>query len=425
MSFQRVGIDQASGPSQGWPGARREFVIFSGSNTRAVVAFCRVLAARGLAIRIIARTANDPILKTRYRRNVAAVRALERLDLDDIDRCIQEVRRTAGDVELVVSPASEFLNLFLLENRDFFASRGCAIPLVDLDLYRCVSDKQSFARICQAEGVATPRGLAIYPLPPFPFVAKPVHNVTAGRRSLYPHLIHGPDDLARFWASENSADFYFEEFVVGPSFYLLYYLSRRGEVTVFSQQNLLQQPGGKSIVLAQAAQAHREPIAGQLAAILQGLGFWGLAMVEVIRRAQGEAGRGAEYVFIELNPRFWGPFQLLLNAGSPIIDRFVEDQLNLRSGLDAPGGTGLLDQRESGLDTPGGTGLLDRRSYLWLGGIVESWAGGGRLAWHVEPPRRRAWFVARHLGSDVYLRADSAGLFAHELIGAARKKKQP
>ena len=374
----------------------RAFLIFSGSNTRAVVTFCRALASRGLGVHIVARTHQDPIFRTRYRRNVVAMRTLDRLDFADVDRCIREARLKTGAQEFVISPASEFLNLFLLENPDFFASRGCNIPLVDLDLYRRVSDKHSFSRICQGQGVSIPREVSLDTFSYFPFVAKPRHNVLADKRSLYPYLIHGAEDLATFRQNENVADFYFEEFVVGPTFYLLYYLSRHGEVTAWSQQNLIQQPGGKSIVLAKAAQIHDDPIAERFIDILQGLGFWGLAMIEIIRRDD-------EMVFIELNPRFWGPFQLLLNAGSPIIDRFIDDQLDLQ-----PSTYPLPAHPEA--------------SYLWLGGMAESRAVGKKLKWHISPPRHRTLFVASHLWSDVYLRPDTTGLFFHELSQAIRSR---
>ncbi len=377
--------------------AARVFLIFSGSNTRAVVAFCRALAARHLAIVIVARTEEDPILRTRYRRNVVAVRALNQLDFADLDRCLHQARRTTGAQQFIVCPTSEFLDLFLLENREFFASRGCILPLVDRDLYRSVSDKHSFSRICQRQGIAIPRPIALEASPKFPFVAKPRYNITADQRSLYPHLIFDATDLAAFHSNETSDDFYFEEYVVGPSYYLLYYLSRRGAVTAWSQQNLAQQPGGKSIVLARSAQIHSQPIAARFVEILHGLGFWGLAMIEIIRQ-------GEDDVFIELNPRFWGPFQLLLNAGSPLLDAFIDDQLDL-----APAAYPAPARPQAG--------------YLWLGGMAEAWATGRALRWHDgAPQQRRALCIARQLRSDVYARPDTAALFFHELKRAARRR---
>lgn len=376
--------------------AIRAFLIFSGSNTRAVVAFCRALAARKLTIAIVARTGEDPILRTQYRRNVVALRTLERLDFADLDRCIGEARLKTGIQEFVICPVSEFLNLFLLEHGEFFASRGCTVPLVNYDLYRRVSDKHSFSRICYSHGIPIPRAVALETRPKFPFVAKPLYNITAEKRSLYPHLIFAADDLAAFHHNENADDFYFEEFVVGPSYYLLYYLSRRGEVTAWSQQNLAQQPGGKSIVLAKAAQVHSQPIAVRFVEILRRLGFWGLAMIEIIRQ-------GDDYVFIELNPRFWGPFQLLLNAGSPLLDAFIDDQLELAPrAYPAP--------------------TRPQASYLWLGGMAESWAAGKALRWHDGAPKRRTLFMASQWRSDVYARPDTAALFWHELKMAARRR---
>ena len=367
----------------------KAFLVFSGSNYRAVVAFCRVLDARGLDIHIVARTQQDLIFRTRYRRNVVAIRALDRLDFADLDRCILEARLKTGVSEFILGPTSEFLNLFLLENSQFFASRGCTIPLVDLNLYRRVSNKHSFSRICQSKDVSIPREVFIEASPHFPFVAKPRYNITTGKRSLYPYLINGMEDLAFFRQSENTADYYFEEFVAGPSYYLLYYLSRDGEVTAWSQQNLVQQPDGKSIVLAQVAQIHHDSVSAKFVEILQDLGFWGLVMIEVIQR-------DGEYVFIELNPRFWGPFQLLINSGSLVIDRFINEQMNRQP-------------------SPSPSSVRLDASYMWLGGIAQSMASGRQLTWHIDPPRHRTFFITRHLHSDVYLRRDTARLFFHEM----------
>jgi hypothetical protein len=106
-----------------------------------------------------------------------------------------------------------------------------------------------------------------------------------------------------------------------------------------------------------------------------------------------------EFVFIELNPRFWGPFQLLINAGSPIIDRFIEDHLSLPSRFST---------------------AQPKASYLWFGGMLGSLAVGKELQWYINPPQRRACFVARHWRSDVYLHRDSGKLFIHEIADAAR-----
>ena len=220
------------------------------------------------------------------------------------------------------------------------------------------------------------------------------------RQQLDAHVAACPDcaaDLAAFLRSEQTADFYFEEYLTGESYYLLHYLWQDGRVTSFSQQNLLQQAGGKSIVLARPAQLHRQPVAESYVRVLRQLGFWGLAMIEVIRR-------GDEFVFIELNPRFWGPLQLTVDAGAGILEAFVADQL---------GRPEFGSQARAG-DAP----------YLWLNGLLANRRAGKQPRWHVPPPAHPKRFLLRHLTHDIYLRRDTLGLFAHELVSVLRTTGQ-
>jgi predicted ATP-grasp superfamily ATP-dependent carboligase len=348
---------------------------------------------RGIEPCIIARTSNDPILRTSYRRFVASIRRVEALDTGDIDVCIRETRSKNDADEFVVCPTSEYFNLYVLENIDFFHRHHCTIPLVNLDLYRAVSDKHSFSGICQEQGISVPKRLTLENQVGFPLVAKPYVNVTSDKKSLYPHIIRCSRDLSCFLEKEDSSNFYYEEFVSGRSYYLLYYIPQSGEHTAFSQQNLLQQPGGKSILLATAARVHEHPLAGKFVEILTKLDFHGLAMIEVIQKGQ-------DYVFIELNPRFWGPFQLLLNSGSPIIHRYIEDNLGL---------------------PPFPVQERPIQSYLWLGGIAESLSAGKELVWHIPLPPNQWMYIGRHLRNDVYFHRDSLGLFCHELVYATQK----
>ncbi len=378
----------------------RALLIFSGSNERAIVAFCRVLRVLGIVPLIVARTGQDMIFRTRCRQHVVATRRMDSLDRDDITRCLQEAQSRALNARLVLCPTSEFLNLFLLQNRKHFQQLGCEIPLVDLDLYRLVSDKYSFSRVCAAHGVAIPREFADYRGQAFPFVAKPRQNVNSENRSLYPYLLHNAGDLETFLSSEEVTDFYFEEYLSGESYYLLYYVWQDGRVTSFSQQNLLQQAGGKSIVLARPAQLHNQPVSEQYVGILRQLGFWGFAMIEVIRR-------GEDLVFIELNPRFWGPMQLTVDAGAGILEAFVTDQL----GSDQP-----LSQSQTSPDPA---------AYLWLNGLLATIRSGKQPRWHIKPPTHATRFVLRHLAHDIYLRRDTLGLFAHEFRQALRAPRKP
>lgn len=361
-------------------------LIFSGYNERAVVALCRELAALDKPFSIIAAGAGDPILRTAYRSSVEATRAVEALDAEDLDRCLRRVQARHPTGRWVIAPTSEFLNQHVLANRAWFASRQCEIPLVDASCYARVTNKASFRALCEEAGIAVPPlvdpGAGV-----FPFVAKPRVNILPGGRSLYPALVYSADDWARQRAGLGSLDdYYYEALLGGPSYYLLYYLPADPAAPVFSwsQRNLLQQPGGKSMVLAVSDTLHMAPISQRVIDMLRGTNFHGLAMVEVIRHRD-------EYVAIELNPRLWGPLQLVRNAGSHLVRAFIED---------------AIDGCVTGADPAAG----HPASYLWLGGLR---AG---MTWHGPRPRFPWLWLTSRLGGDVYFQRDTMGLFIDECV---------
>ena len=369
------------------------FLIFSGYNERAIVALCRELASMGRPFSIIAAGDRDPIFRTAYRSNVAAIRAVTALDAADLDRCIRRTQAAHPGDRWVIAPTSEFLNHHVLAHREWFASRRCEIPLVDASCYARVTNKASFRALCEQAGIAVPPLVDFQGDPgagAYPFVAKPRANVSTDGRSLYPALIHSADEWTRQRDALGSLDdYYFETLIDGSSHYLLYYLPADASAPAFrwSQRNLLQQPNGKSMVLAVSDDLHLAPISDRVINMLRGTGFHGLAMVEVIRHHD-------DYVAIELNPRLWGPLQLLRNSGSHLIRAFVED---------------ALDGRITSADPRAGHAA----SYLWLGGLQPG------MTWHCRPPRYPWLWLTPRLVGDVYLRRDTVGLFIDECVRRA------
>lgn len=335
---------------------------------------------------IIAAHGRDPIFRTRYRSDVDAIRTVRSLDAADIDRCLQRVQARHPADRYVIAPSSEFLNQYMLAHRQWFTERGCDIPLVDAETYARVTNKSTFRELCIDAGIAVP-ARRDPSTGAYPFVAKPRANINALGRSLYPALIHTAADWdAQREALGNLDDYYFEELVEGPSYYLLYYIPAAPSARVFSwsQRNLLQQPGGKSMVLAVSDTVHTEPISGRVIAMLRSACFHGLAMVEVIRR-------GSEYVAIELNPRLWGPMQLVRNSGSQLIRAFLED---------------AIDGAVTHADPDAGHAA----GYVWLGGLRPG------MTWHSERPRFPWWSLTSHIADDVYFRSDTMGLFIDECV---------
>lgn len=359
------------------------FLVPSGYNFRAVLAFCRALRQAGQAPAVIACTGEDPIFRTNFASNVVFTRSSLQLDVADFAAAASAVRAQPGAARCVLAPASEFLVRWALRHRAALAAAGCDLPLPDEATYLRVSDKESFTAFCRERGLPVPVELSSPPQ--LPCVAKPRWNVAPDGSSLYPWLLRTPDDLTRFTAEARTGDFFFQEWVEGRSFYLLLHLPKDGVTTRYSQENLAQQPGGKSILLARAARMHVTAEVARWEAALRAAGFHGLVMLELRQR-------GAEFVLIEANPRLWGPLQLCVDGCPALLQHYIAEH--------------------TGHALPAASAVPERRSanYLWSGGLPSS----GRPVWHGTAPLLPRLTLLRHAASDVYLRADSWRQFLHE-----------
>jgi hypothetical protein len=370
---------------------RSAFLVFSGYNPRAVVAFCRVASRCKVPFCIVASSASDPILQTEYRKNVHAVRRSKLLEIQDVDVCLLATRVATGYDDLVVLPSSEFLIRFFLTHRAYYRQQHCRIPLVDEEAYRLVSDKLSFATHCRNFGVPVPEEYPSFEGLEYPFVAKPKRYFsTHTAKSLVPYLILNEADWAAFAKNERPEDFFYQEYVTGESYYLLFHFASNGETLCYSQENLVQQAEGKSMILCKSSDVHTQPIAEAYARLLRALGFHGLIMIELRKR-------GSDYLMIEANPRLWGPSQLFVDAGVPLFEAFIQDQ-----GFALPQGP-ATDVREA--------------YYFWYGGMVQDRLKGKSLAFHRFNPDDLYEHLDDFLTAEVYLRPDTEVLFFNESKG--------
>lgn len=361
-------------------------MALSGHNIRAVVALCRWAAQAGVAVHAVARDANDPLYLTRYAPLVFVERRSAALDLAELVSWIHLLCRRHGYEQVLIAPSTEFFNRFLLRHRAAIEAAGGIVPLVEEALYEQVSDKQAFAGMCTARGIAVPAVLEAPPEDP-PFVAKPRRYLGASGAQLKPWLILTPAERARFLRDENPADYFLQEFVEGESLYLLAHLSRDGKVTASAQENLMQQAGGGSIILARAHGFHHEPEARPFLDMLVDAGFHGLVMIEV-RRCR----RSDRAVMIEANPRLWGPLQFMLDRhADPFTPLFADHGLQAH----APAAQGP-----------------QRPYYFWSGGLA---SGLPPCTFHNFSPQRFIADYARIAAADLFARDDTLPLHRHEL----------
>lgn len=309
-----------------------KIVIFSGYNTRGVVAFIRTLENLGLPYFIVAKSKNDPIFLTKYGMNeLIHIRSTNKLSVMVFAYIIATIRKKIdvdSSHELFIAPSSEYLNRFLLKNRCEIEGMNVNIPLVSESLYNSISNKESFIEICQKFGVITPKRLS-HPI--IPSVCKPKYYCSSTGRQLKPYLIETSEDLEHVLKTAKFRSEYFvQEFVAGKSFYLLYYFFKdhKKEPVQLSQQNFIQQCQGGSILAAKTSNVHLKTISTDFKNMLVELKFHGLIMIEVKEQ-------DSRFIMIEANPRFWGPSQLFVDAEINLFEAFLQDN-NLVSNLTFP-----------------------------------------------------------------------------------------
>ena len=294
-------------------------VIFSGFNQRAVIAFIRTISKHDLDYVIIAKSIDDPILLSEYRNKVLVIRKTSRLDMDDMLLAIKEIQMKHFADEYIIAPSSDALNRFFLDSREKFKQYRCHIPLVDKMTYELISDKHSFGELCKENDINIPGELEFSLDMAVPVVAKPKKYFSKSTgKTLAPEIINTPKELESFHGQYDIGDFYFQEYINGKSLYLLYCFASSGKIFKFSQENIVQQTGGKSMVYAISSDFHYSEESLKYEALFKKVNFRGLVMIEIKQRE-------SKNFMIEANPRFWGPSQLFVDARVNLFEALLYD----------------------------------------------------------------------------------------------------
>lgn len=295
-------------------------LIFSGYNMRAIFAFLRTADKYQVPCKIIASSSDDAIFKTAYKNKVVATRKSQALDIDAFIRLLRKVAVDCPNYSFTVAPSTEALNRFFLKHRAEFEALHIEIPLCEEPLYVSISDKASFTQLCRNAGIAVPEECESIASHILPCVAKPKrYKGEASGKALKPIIVENESELEGFLDSYETNEFFFQKYITGNSYYFLYYFFKDArEPLMYSQENLVQQKCGGSILAAVNSNVHQSDLAQNYKNLFQHLGFTGLVMVEV-------RGSLQEAKMIEANPRFWGPSQLFVDAGVNFFSAFLND----------------------------------------------------------------------------------------------------
>ncbi|AFG36142.1 hypothetical protein [Spirochaeta africana] len=368
--------------------SNRAVLVISGFNNRAVIAFCRWATDNAIPFHIVASSQQDPIFLTEYKNRVSITRESPQLSPELFCMWVESMCRQYGYEKIIILPSTEYLNRFLLKNRVAIESAGCAIPLVNEDLYRKISDKYSFSKLCASYGLDVPVEFDQLP-ESLPFVAKPHSYLSATGSQLIPHLIQDTVELERFRKNEDVSNYFFQEFIFGQSLYLLAYISKENpdNTILFSQENLMQQSKGGSIVLARSSGFHLSEIASRYVAMLGEQNYFGLIMVEVRRDPSRD-----RYYMIEANPRLWGPMQFCVDNNVDLLGSMLKDNK-------------FEISKPKMFFTP-------TEYYFWSGGITEH---SQPIAYHSYTADDFANNFYKIRQYDIFARKDTIELFINEL----------
>lgn len=312
--------------------------IFSGFNPRAVLTFVRLAEEYSLDICIIARDKSDPILFTNYKSYVKLIRNSKNLDLNTIIEITNSLREK--DEQVFILPSTEYLNRILSKNLEVLKHHNIFHGLVNHEIYSLLSDKSSFCELCNTFNISTPKTYTN--LPKIPYVLKPKHYLNSSGKSESPKIIldkHGESDNLK---KINLKDFFIQEYVCGESIYMLCFVSKDNNISIYGQKNYIQQPNGGSILFARSSSNFPNNIICKVKNMLSSINFFGLIMIE-FRKTD------SDFVMIEANPRIWGPAQLVIDSGMNLFDLFLLDN-NLIT---------QIKERK----------YIDNTEYLWSGGM--------------------------------------------------------
>jgi len=366
-----------------------EVVIFSGFNQRAIIAFLRTLKKNNVSFSIIASSNMDPILLTEYKKNVVNIRDSIKLDIKDLLNSIEKVKKVKNAKKIIIAPSTEALNRFLLKHRERIENLNCIIPLVRNEIYYKISDKYTFSLLCKENNILVPEEYNIEAINVFPIVAKPKTYFAMSNNEVYePIIVHDYNELTIFKEKYNKKNFYFQQYIPGKSMYLLYYFYKNGQIRKFSQENLIQQPEGKSIVAAISSNFHNSNVSKKFEELFRKINYFGLIMVEIKES-------NSKFYMIEANPRFWGPSQLFVDAGVNLFEDFLLENNVIND---------IINVNLSNIIT----------KYFWYGGMIDVFNKKKELIFHNYSYDEFINSFKEWLSVEIYRRDDTMKIFNKE-----------
>ncbi|OQY16914.1 MAG: hypothetical protein B6I36_09655 [Desulfobacteraceae bacterium 4572_35.1] len=290
-----------------------QVVIFADQNPRASIAALRSLCYHKIGV-YVAIKSNSKLRFSflNYTNFIDINKRLlryEECDEKSLVNTLYTFREQIG--QYILFPSGEKILRWVIAHKNELAQAGIILPTVNLESYEIISNKQSFINISQAHGLDVPSEFTELPTTfKEKFVIKAKTGIWDTESVLTrPVLVQTPKALNKLREKNLNLDAHFiQEYINGPSFYYCALYDRGEKKISFTQQTIVQQPSGMSVVKAVPATLP-ETVVRKIDLMMESLNWYGLMMIEVKEFND-------KYYAIECNPRLWGPIQLVIDNGA-------------------------------------------------------------------------------------------------------------
>jgi predicted ATP-grasp superfamily ATP-dependent carboligase len=293
-------------------------VLVTDGEQRAALAATRSLGRAGRRVIVAATRPRSLAGVSRY----AAKQAVVPDPLADPSGFADAVGRVVREQQVdVLLPIAEPAILAILDRRESFGA--CRVPFPTAEVFRRVSDKAAVLALAPEVGIAVPEQRILRSRAEagaaaalgFPLVLKPWRSVAdgaEGRRSLTVlHAANHAELEARVAAlPAEGFPLLAQRRIAGPGVGI-FLLIWDGEIRAsFAHRRLREKPPAGGVSVYSESTAADADLVARSRALLQRLGWQGVAMVEY----KVDQSTGTPYL-MEINGRLWGSLQLAIDAG--------------------------------------------------------------------------------------------------------------